>query len=116
MTLDRIRAQKQSMSSLAMKVLQWVFLTTRPLSVEELRHALAVEPGDTELHRDNFVEPHLILDCCLGLVIVDGSTSTVRLFHQSLHDYFQQIYDKGLLFIEGHMQIASICMTYIAFN
>ncbi|KAI5816223.1 hypothetical protein BZA77DRAFT_293625 [Pyronema omphalodes] len=115
-TLDRIKAQKQSLSSLAMKVLQWVFLTTRPLSVEELRHALAVEPGDTELHKDNFVEPHLILDCCLGLVIVDESTSTVRLVHQSLHNYFQQQYDKGLLFSNGHMEIASICMTYTAFD
>ncbi|KAI5816207.1 hypothetical protein BZA77DRAFT_344472 [Pyronema omphalodes] len=99
-TLDRIRAQKKSMSSLAMKVLKWIFLFTGPLWLEE----------------DNFVEPQFILDCCLGLVIVDESTSTVRLVHKSLQDYFQDQYNEGLLFNEGHMEIASICMTYMSFH
>ncbi|KAI5816219.1 hypothetical protein BZA77DRAFT_221922, partial [Pyronema omphalodes] len=115
-TLDRIRAQKKSMSSLAMKVLKWTFLSVRPLSLEELRYALAIEPGDIELDRDNFVAPQFILDCCLGLVIVDESTSTVRLVHKSLQDYFQDQYDEGSLFNDGHMEIASVCMTYMSFH
>ncbi|KAI5818434.1 ankyrin repeat-containing domain protein [Pyronema omphalodes] len=116
LTMDRIRAQKQSTSTVAMNVLQWIFLAARPLSLEELRHALAIEPGDTELHGDNFVEAQFILDSCLGLVIVDESTSTVRLVHKALQDYFQEMYDEGSLFQEGHMEIASICMTYMAFD
>ncbi|KAI5818441.1 hypothetical protein BZA77DRAFT_342841 [Pyronema omphalodes] len=116
LTMDRIRAQKQSTSTLAMNVLQWIFLAARPLSLEELRHALSVEPGDTKLHGDNFVEAQFILDSCLGLVIVDESTSTVRLVHKALQDYFQEMYDEGSLFSEGHMEIASICMTYMAFD
>jgi hypothetical protein len=85
-------------------------------SLEELRHALAVESGDTELDWDNFVDTQFILDCCLGLVIVDESTSTIRLVHKSLQDYLEEQYDQGILFNEGHMQIASICMTYMAFE
>ncbi|KAI5816856.1 hypothetical protein BZA77DRAFT_343876 [Pyronema omphalodes] len=116
LTMDRIKAQKQSTSSLAMKALQWIFLAARPLSLEELRHALAIEPGDTELDGDNFVEAQFILDCCLGLVIVDESTSIVRLVHKSLQDYFQEKYDEGSLFQEGHIKIASICMTSMTFD
>ncbi|CCX34027.1 Similar to Ankyrin repeat domain-containing protein 50; acc. no. Q9ULJ7 [Pyronema omphalodes CBS 100304] len=115
-TLERIKNQKPSVSSQAMNVLQWVFLASRPLLLEELRHALAVESGDTELDWDNFVDTQFILDCCLGLVIVDESTSTIRLVHKSLQDYFEEQYHQGILFNEGHMQIASICMTYMAFD
>ncbi|KAI5816099.1 hypothetical protein BZA77DRAFT_313607 [Pyronema omphalodes] len=115
-TLDRIRAQKQSTARVALQSLQWIFLAARPLSPEELRHALAVESGDTKLHEDNLLEPQFILNACLGLVIVDESTSTVRLVHKSLQDYFQEQYDQGVLFKEGHMDIASICMTYMSFG
>jgi hypothetical protein len=115
-TIERIKTQKPAVSAQAMNVLQWIFLAARPLSLEELCHALVVESGDTELDRDNFVDAQFILDCCLGLVIVDESTSTIRLVHKSLQDYFQEQYDQGILFNEGHMEIASICMTYMAFD
>jgi chemotaxis receptor (MCP) glutamine deamidase CheD len=71
-----------------MDLLRWIFLAKEPLTIEELCHALAVEPGDADLDWDNFVDAQFLLECCLGLVIVDESTSTVRLAHKSLQDYF----------------------------
>ncbi|KAI5808431.1 hypothetical protein BZA77DRAFT_236736, partial [Pyronema omphalodes] len=65
---------------------------------------------------DNLVELQFILDSCLGLVIVDESSSTIRLVHKSLQDYFQEQYDEGLLFKKGHSEISSICMKYLAFD
>jgi hypothetical protein len=80
-TFDRIRCQNPDMVHQAMEILKWTFLAQRGLKLEELRHALAVEPEDTELDWDNFVDAERLLDCCLGLVIIDDSTSTVRLVH-----------------------------------
>jgi hypothetical protein len=99
-----------------MNVLKWIFLAKDPLSLEELRHALAVELGDEKLDRENFVDGRLLLDCCLGLVIVDDSTSTLRLVHKSLHDYLYTQHNQRLLFEDGHDTIARACLTYIAFD
>lgn len=91
----------------------WAFLANRQLTVEELRHALAVEPDDTNLDWDNFVNVHFLLESCLGLVVVDESTATVRLVHKSLQDYLQMQYNQCLLFENGHNEIRDICLTYM---
>jgi hypothetical protein len=115
-TINRIKAQKPVIVKQAMDILKWVFLAKEPLSPEELRHALAVESGDKNLDWDNFVDAQFLLQCCLGLVVVDESTATVRLVHQSLQDYLKSQYDQHLLFEEGHDEIAHICVTYMAFS
>jgi hypothetical protein len=56
------------------------------------------------------------LSCRLGLVIVDESTSTVRLVHKSLQDYIKIQYDKGTIFTDGHNHVAHICLTYMSFD
>jgi hypothetical protein len=100
----------------AMEILKWTFLAQRGLKLEELRHALAVEPEDTELDWDNFVDAERSLDCCLGLVIIDDSTSTVRLVHKSLQDYLKTEYEQNHLFEHGHYEISRICLTYMSFD
>jgi hypothetical protein len=94
-----------------MDVLKWTFLANRKLSLEELRHALATEPGETVLDWDNFVEVQFLLDCCLGLVVLDESTKNVRLVHKSLQDYLKKEYDEGRNFEEGQKEITQICLT-----
>ena len=44
-TVNRIENQGHGLHELAEKVLFWVVYAKRPLIAEELRHALAVEPG-----------------------------------------------------------------------
>jgi hypothetical protein len=103
-TISRIKNQISERFTQAMDVLKWTFLTQRPLTVIELRHALSVmidpskmQPGklplayDESLHWDNFPSEKSLLDWCLGLIIIDEETSTVRLVHKSLHDYLTQL-------------------------
>jgi hypothetical protein len=116
MTFERIRGQKPDVSKQAMEIIKWTFLAKRQFSLEELRHALAVEPDDEVLHWDNFVDPKFILDCCLGLIIIDESTSTIRLVHKSLQDYLNIEYNKYRLFEEGHAEIARLCLNYMSFE
>jgi hypothetical protein len=52
-TIERIRKQGER-SKQAMRLIQWVFLAERSLSLEELLHAFAVEPKDSNLDWENF--------------------------------------------------------------
>jgi hypothetical protein len=103
-------------SEQAMVILQWIFLATRPLKIDELRHVLAVVPGDTMLDWDNFPTTRCILDCCLGLVVLDEATSSVWLVHHSLHTYFSSEYDHGNIFQTGHSDMTTTCLTYMSFH
>jgi ankyrin repeat protein len=114
-TIKRINHQK-SKSKHAMKILQWIFLAVRPLSIDELRHALATHPNDTEYDNQRALTTSQIIDFCLGLVILDKETSIVRLVHKSLQDYLCSEYDNGGLFKNGHEEIAISCLTYMNFN
>ncbi|KAI5811833.1 ankyrin repeat-containing domain protein [Pyronema omphalodes] len=128
-TITRIKNQKPERVSQAMEVLKWTFLARRPLKVIELRHALSVnintskmKPGqltvayDQTLDWDNFPSEKSLIDWCLGLIILDAESSTVRLVHKSLHDYLTQLYDDGKIFPNGHSEIAYTCLQYMCFN
>lgn len=113
-TIHRIKTQH--MSKIALDVLNWVFLARELLTMEELRHALAVEWEDQDLDEEGLLDAEFILECCLGLFIVGESTSFLRLIHKSLQDYLQEQYEKHELFNGGHLNIAKICLTYISFD
>jgi ankyrin repeat protein len=117
-TIDRIKRQRKAKSKHAMNILRWIFLATRPLSIDELQHALAVDPNNitSDLDRQNFLSEPLVLECCLGLVILDEVTSAVRLVHKALRDRLLSEYERGTLFEDGHSKLAVTCLTYMRFN
>jgi hypothetical protein len=128
-TITRIKNQKSERSTQALDVLKWTFLAQRPLTVIELCHALSVtidpgkmQPGklllayDETLDWDNFPSEKSLIDWCLGLVIIDEETSTVRLVHKSLHDYLTLLHEHGEIFRDGHSEIAYTCLQYMCFN
>ncbi|KAF2230516.1 hypothetical protein EV356DRAFT_453757, partial [Viridothelium virens] len=101
----------------ATRILTWIHLAERPLKVDELLSALAVEENDNDLNRDNFLDRDSFLDCCLGLAKIDNETSTVRLFHLHLHEYFtkqRKIFEQTLT--KGHESLARSCLTYLMFQ
>src|ERR1700753_739293 len=52
-TIDRIKESDRHIADLGMKVLMWLHIAYRPLTVKELQAALAVEPEDQRLAMDN---------------------------------------------------------------
>ena len=51
--MGRIRLQNpRGRADLAIRVLGWIFYTVRPLTVQEVQHALAIEEGDCNLDSD----------------------------------------------------------------
>ena len=95
-------------------VLMWLHFAYRPLKLEELQHALAVEKGHTEFDVDNIPSQKVLLDSCLGLVVVDEETSTVRFIHYTLEEYFRKYTMEE--FPNGCSSIAETCLTYLNFG
>ena len=108
-TLQRIRDQKGDRSRLGIEVLMWVSHAERPLGIDELRHALAVEMGSMDLDPDNIPPQDTVLGSCLGLTIIDAETSTVRLIHYTLQEYLSS---PGIL-PDAHKSLGQTCLTYL---
>ena len=102
-------------AELGMQVLMWLHFAHRPLKLEELQHALAVEKGCTaEFHTDNIPSLKALLDSCFGLVVLDNETTTVRFMHFTLEEYFRD--NAKTEFPDGCSSIAETCLTYLNFG
>src|SRR5205807_9279633 len=93
-----------------MSTLMWISHSERPLSPDELCHALAVEIGSSNLNTDNVPSIGTVLASCQGLVTVDKEASTVRLIHFTLQEYLRAHPD---LFGTAHSTMAESCLSYL---
>jgi ankyrin repeat protein len=119
-TIDRIKSlpadQHHSMNrqNLAKNTLMWISHAKRVLTVTELQHALAVRLEDSDLDRENFIEPQLVVDSCFGLVEIDKESSTIRFVHYSLQEYLKS-HEHGL-FESGDTEVTKVCLKYLSFG
>jgi len=97
-------------TKLAMAALMWICHAERPLRIDELRQALAVEIGSTDFDSENAPSVGALLGCCQGLITVDKEASTVRLIHYTVQEYLCAHPD---LFNQPHSVIAESCLTYL---
>ena len=111
-TLQRIRDQTGDRSRLGIEVLVWVSHAERPLRIDELCHALAVEMEETDIDPENIRSGQVILGSCLGLVEVDGRTSTLHLIHYTLQEYLSH---SGNL-PDAHETLAETCLAYLNYE
>ncbi|KAJ7840183.1 hypothetical protein B0H14DRAFT_2158627, partial [Mycena olivaceomarginata] len=85
--MQRIDTQNKEDKRIAHLALKWVVNAKRPLTVQELREALAIEPGSTQFEEGSMLDIEVILSVCTGLLITDTVVSTVRLVHYTAHEY-----------------------------
>ena len=88
--MERIFAQGKRSREMAKKILAWILCARRPLSTLELLHALAVEPGDTEIDEDNILKTEQLHTICAGLVTIDEQSDNVRFIHYTTQEYLQR--------------------------
>jgi len=86
-TLERIEKQGGEKTRLGMAALMWISHSERLLQLDELSHSLAVEIGSTDLNPERIPSVETLLNCYLGLLIIDREASTVRLIHFTLQEY-----------------------------
>jgi len=91
----------------------WVLYSERPLRAEELCHALGVDTGSADLDLNNVPALRTLLASCLGLVIVEASSLTIRMVHFTLQEH---LLGNPTLFHGPHSTIAEICLKYLTFG
>ncbi|KAJ6523135.1 hypothetical protein DFH09DRAFT_1421112, partial [Mycena vulgaris] len=112
--IERIKLQRVEDRELGLLALTWVANAKRPLSVSELREALAIEENSTFLDLDNLLDISMILSVCAGLIIVDETLSVVRLIHYTTQGYLDNI--QADQFPLAQTKIVSTCLTYLSFK
>ena len=110
-TLRRISEQERDTFKIGMAALMLITYAERPLRVDELCHALAVELGSPDFNADNVPSISTVLSCCQGLISVDEEESTVRLINFTLQEY---LFSPRMFIVrEPHSEMAKICLTYL---
>jgi len=80
--MERIERQDEGRKEIAKRVLSWITYAIRPLSVDELQHALAVDDDATEMDPEAIIDDEILVSVCAGLVVVDNKRGTVRLVRE----------------------------------
>ena len=112
--MERIFAQGTVSSDMAKRTLAWILCARRALSILELLHALAVEPGDTEIDEDNILEPEQLLTICAGLVTINERSKNARFVHYITQEYLQRNQETWLP--DAKIEIARSCTAYLSIN
>jgi len=107
--------------SLQAKILEVVLAAYRPLTTEELREALSVDPGHAVWDPSKMLNNvQSALACCGCLLTVDEEESTVRVIHHSVKQYiFHGLDDvRDMVFSVGraHRTLADIIVTYLGYG
>ncbi|KAL8793816.1 MAG: hypothetical protein Q9195_003646 [Heterodermia aff. obscurata] len=111
--LERIRAQDPEYASLGLKIICWVHHAARPLSLQEIRQALAVEVDDKTFDNDGLPDDGLLESACAGLITIQEHC-TVGLVHYTAQEYLSR--NSSVLFPGTDAMIANICLTYLCFE
>ncbi|UKZ78861.1 hypothetical protein TrVFT333_006607 [Trichoderma virens FT-333] len=112
--MKRIEHQGPESVKFAKTILSWISCAKRPLTISELRHALAVEIGESRLNEKDLPQVQDLVSVCAGLVTVDESSGIIRLFHYTAQEYFEQTETQW--FPDANDDITKTCITYLSFD
>lgn len=122
-TFERALAHivKSRKSELVIKIFRWVAAVNRPLSLDELREAIAIKPCQDSLNSDQLINDiSQVVSWCANLVIVDEEEHLVQFAHHSIKEYL--LSDKiSFEFLNFHLELSRIdretgefCVTYLS--
>ena len=124
-SIRRIQNQDGPDTELALKLLSLIHCANRPLTRDEVCHALAIEPGETRFEERALPDLKIALGVSAGLVSVvtnaAGPTSkagenieTLRLVHATLSEYLEA--NSPQLFSAPQLDLAEKCLTYLSYE
>jgi ankyrin repeat domain-containing protein 50 len=82
-TWNRITNQPDARASLARATLTWMVFAMRSLTLEELRHAIAMCPDTHQFDPRRLPPVDTLASVCCGLLTVEKETGLVRLVRRS---------------------------------
>lgn len=102
-------------------ILELMLVACRPLTLEEIREALSVNPGETTWNESHLInDVQKVLGCCGCLIITDEEDQTLHLAHHSVKQYLLgESYDslgQCITTTSAHMRIFNIIVTYLNYS
>ena len=121
--LQRLRTTEGLDMSICRNTFQLVAASQRPLTLEELREALSVIPGDTVWNPKRLVNNMKeTLRCCGSLLTIDEEQMTVHFVHHSVKQHLLTL-SVDPRFSEYHVDLSraeirfgEVCVTYLSFD
>ena len=117
--MERIRDQSKQDAELGLKALLMMSGAQQMLTVDELRHALAVEPGVAHLDAEALPHLEILLNATAGLVTAEdynetpeGLQKVLFFVHRTLDEYFD--INRERLFPELRVFMARKCLSYLS--
>ncbi|KAI0446884.1 hypothetical protein F4803DRAFT_559087 [Xylaria telfairii] len=109
--LSRFNDQSPQRSQLALRVLYWLAVARRPLTLRELQQAVAAEPGGNIDDPNRLPPPSVIKTVCMGLVHIDVEKNRVFTTPSALPFY---LYQFGNEFARQAREYAAIsCLAFL---
>jgi ankyrin repeat protein len=105
--MEKLSANRQRM---VRKLLMWASYAQRPMSVQELEHAIAISRGSRYVPPDTIMSAKVLTSLSAGLVIIDENEH-VRLTHKTAESYFTA--KRATLFPQGDVEVAECCLAYL---
>ncbi len=84
------------------------------MTVDEIRCALAVESGDTDMDEEALPDEDLLVSVCAGLVTIDRDSNVIRFVHYTTQEYFER--NRVDRFRTALTEIVRTCLIYLSFN
>ena len=105
------------------RTFRWIAAAKRPLLLEELREAIAIEPGDPYMERDRLVnDADRLIPWCASLVTLDEEDLIIQFAHHSVRQFLlsehYNVVTRRFHFQlpEADQMAGEICVTYLSFN
>jgi hypothetical protein len=115
--LERIYSQNKDDVLLAERVLSWISFAGRTLTVDEMRHAIAVlnlETEETRIDDEGVLDEDLLVAVCAGMVTIDKESRVIRLVHYTAQQYFKRI--RNTKFPHAQVLITQACLRYLSLD
>ncbi|RDA89289.1 hypothetical protein CP532_0587 [Ophiocordyceps camponoti-leonardi (nom. inval.)] len=119
--LSRIVSRRHD--KIAQRVLPWVAVAKRNLTLEELRQAISTEVVQPHSRPDTTVQGiEDVVAWCENLLHVDEEDKTVQLAHRTVYDFLctkspkSELADFRVNLEEADHRAGEICVTYLHFN
>ncbi|PNP53961.1 hypothetical protein THARTR1_05648 [Trichoderma harzianum] len=112
--IRRINDHPEVTKRLAKRILIWITRAQRPLSIVEIRHALAFRENMLKFDLKYMPDMEFLTSVCAGLVTIDESSEIIRLVHYTTQEFLQQTHEEW--FPQGELYMTKVCVTYLSFD
>ncbi|KAK4077936.1 uncharacterized protein Triagg1_3630 [Trichoderma aggressivum f. europaeum] len=109
----RIKFQGPESERIAVQMLLVLTCARRPLSPQELSHALSIDESSEAFDKDMVPDIDDLVAACTGLVILDDTSNIVHLVHKSAAEYFERTSTRSRWFPRANAKMASMCLRYL---